>query len=423
MQYKFPTITHIDDVSRFVEDGKFYIAKKDGYSVINYAYNSSEVFPTIKDEYDFENAIKREFRGIKFNDRGEIICRPYHKFFNFGERSDIDPMSILDNPHAMLEKLDGSMIAPFIVNNKMIWGTKMGDTDVSKQVAEFMLELSLAVAPSISGSSSKKWAYYNFVHCCLGGHFFNKKYTPIFEWCSNKQRIVLNNDKDRLVLTAMRDMVSGEYLSYPIMEELALENEIDYVKYKKTCFGLGCPFYIDEIENIRKEEDKEGYVVRFEDGHMFKIKSDWYCKLHKVKSDISIEKNVVSLLCEHKIDDLYPLMLDVDKHNIENYQWKFEEGIGQEAKVLFSKIKQMQRESITRKQFALELSKNYQKWQYGFVFSFLEKLDVQPIDIYQALIAFISKNCGSNAKFDEIRKSSLFVNIPEWNLNYSSDDE
>jgi RNA ligase len=103
----------------------------------------------------------------------------------------------LSRDHNILEKLDGSMIAPFMVNGEIIWGTKMGATEVAKPVEEF-----IATHPN----------YRRFAELEL-----LRGYTPIFEWCSRKQRIVLDYKEDQLVLTAMRDMKTGKYVSRYLM--------------------------------------------------------------------------------------------------------------------------------------------------------------------------------------------------------------
>jgi len=48
--------------------------------------------------------------------------------------------------------------------------------------------------------------YIDFARDCIG-----EGYTPIFEWCSNKNRIVLDYPEDQLILTSVRHMITGEY--------------------------------------------------------------------------------------------------------------------------------------------------------------------------------------------------------------------
>jgi len=128
MNYEFPHITNISDVLPAIEGrDEFVVAVKEGYTVINYNVMMADTF---------DCNIRRECRGIIFDTvTGEIIRRPFHKFFNVNEREETqDHVFDLCRSYTILEKLDGSMIAPFIVNGEMIWGTKMGATEVAEPI-------------------------------------------------------------------------------------------------------------------------------------------------------------------------------------------------------------------------------------------------------------------------------------------------
>jgi RNA ligase len=193
MNYEFPYINNISDVLPAIEGrDEFVVAAKEGYTVINYNVMMADTFPDVvladPDRPDLaaiaRNAmIRRECRGIIFDsETGEILRRPFHKFFNVNEREETQDHAVdLSRPHAILEKLDGSMIAPFIVNGQMIWGTKMGATDVAKPVEEYVK----------NNPNYRQFAEY----------VIERGYTPIFEWCSRKQRIVLDYKEDLYVIT------------------------------------------------------------------------------------------------------------------------------------------------------------------------------------------------------------------------------
>jgi len=48
--------------------------------------------------------------------------------------------------------------------------------------------------------------YQQFAKWCI-----ENRLTPIFEWCSRKQRIVIDYPEDKLVLLAVRENMSGKY--------------------------------------------------------------------------------------------------------------------------------------------------------------------------------------------------------------------
>ena len=87
MKYDFPHIETFEDVEHAIDESLFYVAQRDGHIVVNYKFATNEVFPDIVENCDIAQ-IRREFRGLIFDDAGNLIRRPFHKFFNVGERLD-----------------------------------------------------------------------------------------------------------------------------------------------------------------------------------------------------------------------------------------------------------------------------------------------------------------------------------------------
>ena len=189
MNYEFPLIRNISDVLPAIAGrDEFVVAEKEGYTVINYNVMMADTF---------DCNIRRECRGIIFDTAtGAIIRRPFHKFFNVNEREETQDHAIdLSRPHAILEKLDGSMIAPFIVNGQMIWGTKMVAQDFHEMIEQFV-----------------KSSDINYEDFCW--ELINSGHTPIFEWMHPQKRIVIDYGKEpTLILTAIRHMITGQYVS------------------------------------------------------------------------------------------------------------------------------------------------------------------------------------------------------------------
>lgn len=194
MNYTFPKIETIADVLPHITGRtEFIVADKGDYTVINYVVSMADTFDMV-DENDLGGAIRRECRGIKFYPDGRIAARPFHKFFNVNEREETQTHLIdISYPHTIYEKLDGSMLHPMKVNKDIRWMTKMGITDVALQAEEFIFE---------------NTKYLDFASWCIVN-----KLTPLFEWCSRKQKIVIDYPEDKLVLLAVRDNITGKYLS------------------------------------------------------------------------------------------------------------------------------------------------------------------------------------------------------------------
>ena len=134
MNYKFPDINHIDDVVPHIEDRpEFKVMVKDWYTVINYMVAFEDTFSLIRERSHHNMKMRRECRGLIFDTKtGQLISRPYHKFFNAGERDETQLSKInLYEPHVVLEKLDGSMIRPIPTKEGFRLATKAGITDVT----------------------------------------------------------------------------------------------------------------------------------------------------------------------------------------------------------------------------------------------------------------------------------------------------
>lgn len=314
INYDFPTISHINDVLPHIAGrDEFKVMRKDWYTVINYVVNFGETFDW--DEGDVAGSVmRRECRGLIFDSAsGELLSRPYHKFFNVGERAELamDEVDMSAN-HIILEKLDGSMIRPVPVPGSDCYefrlGTKAGITDVAMTAEVWMANHS---------------NYVEFVKMCL-----EHGITPIFEWCSRKNRIVVDYPEDRLVLTAVRHNEKGFYLPHRALSNFARDYQLDLVKVIDSASDN-----IHElVDTIRAWESDEGVVVRFEaprphggvdQGHMLKIKADAYLVLHRSKDAISNEKNIIEVVLNDQVDDLIPVLTEPDAKRLRDFQRAF----------------------------------------------------------------------------------------------------
>lgn len=400
MMYSFPHITHIDDVLPAIKDSpEFIVAQKDGYQVVNYVVATHDTFPDVLvngeafvsgqsvGEYSGQlgfAAIRRECRGLVFDPEGKLIGRRYHKFFNVNERDETAIHAIdWSRPHVILEKLDGSMVSPCFVHGHLRWMTKMGITDTSMEAEAF-------VASRLSDYAE------------LASHYLKNGFTPVFEWCSNKNRIVLDYPEDRLVLTAMREVHSGNYLLQDALERIGERYGIEVVKAYDVSSSKH-PSHI--IDMVRAAEDAEGVVVRFDDGHMVKIKSDWYVRIHKIKSLLGNERDVVSLILNNQLDDMLPVLPREDVERVEKFEVGLMEQIRLSAWTVYQTVKQ-NRETMDRKTFALNYAPTFDPMLRGLVFQFWDKECDEHLT-YQAIVAMILKNCGSNASYAKVKEAFL----------------
>jgi RNA ligase len=373
MNYEFPTINNISDVLPAIEGrDEFVVAVKEGYTVINYNVMMADTF---------DCPIRRELRGIIFDtETGDILRRPFHKFFNVNEREETqDHVVDLSQEHRILEKLDGSMIAPFIVDDgilQMIWGTKMGATDVAKPVEKFVEE----------HSNYRQFAKFTI----------SRGYTPIFEWCSRKQRIVLDYREDQLILTGIRDITTGRYMSHELMEAHAESYRIPVVRAFEPQTDMKA-----FVEYVRDLEDREGFVVRFSDGHMLKLKCDWYVQIHKAKEKILQDRNIVELILDEKLDDVKAHLPQEDCDRLSEFEAHFNLALFDVAFYLANDLSWIREDHIDRKTFALEHAERYDQYMRALIFKNFEELEQSK---YWADVRnTIRNNLTKTVKYEAIR--------------------
>lgn len=384
MFYTFPTITHIKDIIDSVDEN-FAILKKEYYDVVTYHYQSNASFPPFsKDADNLDTIRKREFRGLIFDKQGNLIRRAYHKFFNLDEREETLINNVdFNRHHFVLEKLDGSMITPLWIDGHMRLATKAGITSISMEAETF-------IAP--------KKNYIEFLNEC-----HKQNLMPIFEWCSLNNRIVVEYPEPQLILTAIRHLYTGEYMDYPTLYVNSLRNDIPLVKKIYTNI-----YNIDNfINEIKLSSGNEGIVIRFDNGHMIKLKSDWYVAIHRAKDNLLHENRVIELIMNNKVDDVLPYLIDKDKQKLMEYAANFIFNMQSSIELIKNHYLVRAKQEGDRKHFALNIAPELPKPYTTIIFSCWDGKDVE-----QETKNMIKKSLTSQGKIDNIRQ--LWGNVV-WN--------
>jgi RNA ligase len=267
----FPIIGHIDDLLPFVQHKPEITVKKqsNGTTVVCYSISTPTTFD---DEY------ARECRGITFDREGKILARPLHKFFNVGEKEETQVANIdWTNISRLMDKRDGSMIMTMVLDGHVVTKTKKSfETVQATRALEYIN------------------AHANFHQFCVFCAVTNC--TPIFEWTSPEDRIVLKYERDELVLIHIRDNVTGEYV-------LDLHTRVEHFRIPVVQDVTPFVFQINHfLKKVSEEEQKEGYVVQFTDGNMVKLKTPWYINLHHSVT-FTRERDIAKMIIDETIDD------------------------------------------------------------------------------------------------------------------------
>lgn len=233
----------------------------------------------VSDDEIWKTPHGRETRGVAFDESGMPICVPFHKFFNVNEK-EITQAFMVEGAMSwgfyVAEKMDGSMVTPYVDGDKVIFKTKKSFySDVAIMATEF---------------AQTKQNILNFCHA------WSDIYTPIFEFTSPDQKIVLDyGEEPQLTLLAMRDNTSHRYASREFLESTAQQFGVPLVKLEDF------ETLEDILEAAKTREGIEGWVI-YTDRDLYKVKTRWYVDRHNL-IDIR-ERDVAEMVFDDTIDDL-----------------------------------------------------------------------------------------------------------------------
>lgn len=405
MNYQFPQNITLDEVRRAIRNANerlgthiFIEADRDPFVIFNYAFSIPDLFPsptTGDAALDREYAILRECRGLTFRKNGDVAARKFHKFFNLAEKPETQQTAIDWNaPHIVLAKEDGSMITPVLVD----WDPLRGITDVEWHTKMGATEVAAKVLPFIERNPN----YLRFAHWCT----LDCDVTPMFEFCSRSQRIVLDYPEDHLILTAARHNQTGEYFSYEELQSWGKTFGIEVVE-KHGNDLLNVETFALAARALR---GIEGFVLRFHDGHMVKVKTDEYCAIHGTISDLVNEKNVINLLVTNTLDDALPLLPPEDQERVMDFARSFHDGLDDTVIRIAYLAQKGTHGRPAQRDFAEWVKDNVEPILAPHVFRFARNppditFDADGIrsEVRDGLLRTVAKHLGSGPRLDQAR--------------------
>ena len=367
MRYTFPIIRHLDDVLPHIQGREeFIVAEREGYTVVNYVVAMADTFD-MTDRDDVGGAVRRECRGLIFDADGNLMSRPFHKFFNVNEREETQAHAVdMTESHVVMEKMDGSMIRPILVDGYLRLATKMGVTTVAMQAEEWLAGQDPAL---------KAW-----MRQCV-----EDSVTPLFEWVSPFNQIVLAYETGDLVSLAARNNATGAY----VMDKSCPFTAVP--QYGRVTGNLGS--YIDRQ---REAESREGDIIRFADGHMLKVKNDWYVRIHKTLERIVFDRNIVNLIINEEVDDVVPMLPTVQADRVREFEHRFWERFKETEERLMLLFLEAQTKYTDRKQVATEFVPTLKnKADAGLLFRMLDGRNIREL-----LLEYIEKHISTNTRWD-----------------------
>jgi RNA ligase len=232
----------LEKLNKYHEDGLVYNQVHPTLDLTIWNYTEKVQYEGLWDE------ITLMCRGLVTNSKGEIVARPFRKFFNM-EEGKHTPTSEFE----VYEKMDGSLGIFFYYNNEPVFATRGSFTSDQAIKGREILNK------------------YNWEQGTYEG------YTYLFEIIYPENRIVVDyNGLEELVVLGVVETATGKECNYDEMvnEGFVLVKKYDGIKDYSTLKSM--------ISN-----DAEGYVVRFSNGERMKIKGEEYLRLHKIMTNVS----------------------------------------------------------------------------------------------------------------------------------------
>lgn len=311
----------LPDLDRLLEDG--YITRRkhpeENLYILNY---------TPKTQYEgMWNETTLACRGLIVDDRNNIRARCFPKFFNYEEcRDHVNKRLSEGLGFTVSEKMDGSL-------GILYWS---GDRPRIATRGSF---------------ESEQAARANLILPKYDLSRLDKRLTYLFEIIYPGNRICVNyGNREDLVLLAAYETDSG------------LEVNPDHPFPSADRHELGSDF--GRIKNLNPG-NREGFVVRFDDGYRFKIKFEEYVRLHSIIFSVS-SKSVWNMLRHDGSvsindipDEIYSWIKETEKELRESYR-----SIESESASIFKEIRHLPRKDFAAR--ALE-------YKYpGVLFSMLD---------------------------------------------------
>lgn len=234
----------LNKIKSHLDNGLVIQNKHNDHDLYIYNYAQKVQFDKLWDE------VTLSCRGLILDGNGNVVARPFKKFFNMDEHKSHE---IPSEPFEVFDKLDGSLGIMYFVNDSPYIATRGSfHSDQAIRANEIL---------------HKKYS-----------HLFDKldrECTYLFEIIYPENRIVVQYDNvEDLILLGVVHTKTGV--------ELSLDHSLGFPVVEK--FNGASDF--EQIKNLNLE-NKEGVVVRFKSGFRMKIKFEEYVRLHRILTNVS----------------------------------------------------------------------------------------------------------------------------------------
>ena len=295
------------------------------------------------------NAFERLSRGLILHaTSGEVVARPFDKFFNWGEGGRTSDAPIV----AVMEKMDGSLIIGFHHDGRWRAATRGSFTSDQAQWAQRQLDALPALAD-------------------VPTHW-----TLLAEAVYPANRIVIDyGGRENLYLLAMRHRQTGDYADLSLVSETAAQ------------LGLPRPATYDHLDTIDgihaalqgMTANEEGFVALYADGQRFKFKSAAYLELHKLVFGLTFRAALESVR-DGKVEAIRQIVPEELRAEFDGWVGQIETRLAEVRAEVAAALAEATVAGVTgdRKAFALWATAHYPQLRV-YLFAALDGKPLEPI--------------------------------------------
>ena len=315
-------------LDKMVADGYVSKRKHDHADLFIYNYTNNTQFE------GKWNEITLQCRGLILDNNGNVVARPFQKFFNLDEYNSPMLSNVPTNESfEVYEKLDGSLGILYWLNDKPHISTRGSFHSNQAQRAQKILE-------------------EKYSHCTEN---LDRSKTYLLEIIYPENRIVVDYGKqEKLVLLAIIDNDTG-------LDSCLVDVGFPLVK---TYNGIKDYNSLSKLDR----DNFEGFVIKFQSGFRAKIKLAEYVRLHRILTNISNKSIWECLRYGNDLDEIINNVPD------EFYNWvkSVKSALLREYEIIESKCRLQFKDLGDRKQNALY----YQTCDHAAIlFKMLDKKD------------------------------------------------
>ncbi|WP_110113188.1 T4 RnlA family RNA ligase [Bacillus sp. CGMCC 1.16541] len=266
------------------------------------------------------NDVTLSCRGLILNEKsGEVIARPFPKFFNYGEYPEYEVDIPFHEVPEFTVKHDGSLGISYKVDGQVYWATRGSFESEQAKVAQHIWD-----------------SKYASVH-------IPDELTLLVEIIDPRTKVVVNyNGLSDLIMIGAVNRLTG--YDYPYEELLQLGKQLGMAVTEQV------KLTIEEAVKLKSEIDhnSEGWVLRWPNGKRLKVKGNHYIDIHKIAYGLST-KMKAEYWKENSMEELMIKMPEEFRQELEQFQMVLNEELEKLQKNVNDWLEKARKAGLDRK--------------------------------------------------------------------------